>query len=152
VLFLERISITLQRSIYFDILVSWVEDIPNELTTLDSCLTLPTCFLYTASLSLPAAGKKTLVFCAISLAVASLQIELVFFLPAQLPIASQHLRKKKPVLNAGNTSFNFYCKQCVFSFHMCWSTTTVAVLYYSCHCCHISFEKKRQMTEIRKCT
>lgn len=60
--------------------------------------------------------------------------------------------KEKPVLNAGNTSFNFHCKQCVFSFHMCWNTTTATVLYYSCHCYHISFEKKRQMTEIRECT
>lgn len=60
--------------------------------------------------------------------------------------------KEKPVLNAGNTSFSFHCKQCVFSFHMCWSTTFATVLYCSCHCYHISFEKKRQMTEIRECT
>lgn len=93
-LFLERISITLQRRTYFDILVSRVEDILYELKTMDSRFTLPTCFLYTAALSLPAAGKMTLVFCAISLAVASLQIEVAFFLPAQPPIASQHLRKK----------------------------------------------------------
>lgn len=59
--------------------------------------------------------------------------------------------KEKPVLNAGNTSFNFHCKQCVFSFHMCCSTTTATVLYYSCHFYHISFEQKRQMTEIREC-
>lgn len=94
VLFIERISITLQRRTYFDILVSRVEDIPYELKTLDSRFTLSTCFLYTASLSLPAAGKMTLVSFAISLAVASLQIEVAFFLPAQLPTASQHLRKK----------------------------------------------------------
>lgn len=94
VLFLERISITLQRRTNFDMLVSWVEDILYELTTLDSRFTLPTCFLYIASLSLPATGKMTLVFCAISLAVASLQIEFAFFLPAQLLIASQHLRNK----------------------------------------------------------
>jgi len=74
--------------------VPWVEDIPYELTTMDSHFTLSTCFLHTASLSLPAADKMTPVFCAISLAVVSLQIELAFFLPAQLPIGSQHLRKK----------------------------------------------------------
>lgn len=59
--------------------------------------------------------------------------------------------KEKPVLNAGNTSFNFHSKQCVLSFHMCCSTTTATVLYYSCHFYHISFEQKRQMTEIREC-
>jgi len=79
----------------------------------------------------------TLVSCVISLAVASLQIELAFFLPVQLPIASQHLRKKNlykllgtlhSTFTLSNECFHFTCAEGL-QLLQCFTTAVIVTIW-----------------------